>query len=92
LVLPLSFNKSFLFKLKVKNLINQVSRSQRLLIMLSMLNGAPKVDLMGARVRVNVIMSDGPHERASLKYHFIVWDHILDLPFMPWDDEVLLLK
>jgi hypothetical protein len=37
-------------------------------------------------------MSDGPHKRASLNYHFIVWDHILDLPLMPWDDEVLLLE
>ena len=37
-------------------------------------------------------MSDGPHERASLKYHFIVRDNILDLPFMPWYDQVLLLK
>jgi hypothetical protein len=92
LVLPLSFNKSFLFELNVKNLIDQVSRGLSLLIMLPILNGAPKVYFMSARVRVNIILSDCPHERSSLKYHFIVWDHILDLPFMPWDDEVLLLK
>jgi hypothetical protein len=57
-----------------------------------MLNGAPEVDLLRPRVRVNVILSDGTHEGPSLKYHFIIWDNILDLPFMPWYDQVLLLK
>ena len=57
-----------------------------------MLNGAPEVDLLRPRVRVNVIFSDGTHEGPSLKYHFIIWDNILDLPFMPWYDQVLLLK